>query len=132
MKRQIPKILMIALQFIFYLFINKIFKVSDRVMYNTFFIYLALNFTKNMYSFRTILIWEELKKQLLVHIEYLIIMLINDLAFWGKQYALVHLTLGINAHATKAIKRFLFMGILNLIAMPATSRFPRKNRRPLS
>ena len=95
MKRQIPKILMIALQFIFYLFINKIFKVSDRVMYNTFFIYLALNFTKNMYSFRTILIWEELKKQLLVHIEYLIIMLINDLAFWGKQYALVHLTLGI-------------------------------------
>ena len=36
-----------------------------------------------MYSFKTILIWEELRKLLLVHAEYLIIMLINDLAFWG-------------------------------------------------
>ena len=64
-------------------------------MYNTFFIYLALNLTKNMYSFKTILIWEELKKQLFVHTEYLIIMLINDVAFWGKQYILVHLIVGI-------------------------------------
>ena len=95
MKRQSSKILMIVLQFIFYFLINKIFKVPDRIMYNTFFIYLALNLTKNMYSFKTILIWEELKKQLFVHIEYLIIMLINDAAFWGNQYILVHLIVGI-------------------------------------
>ena len=95
MKRQSPKILMIGLQFLFYFLINKIFKVPDRIMYNTFFIYLALNLTKNMYSFKTILIWEELKKQLFVHTEYLIIMLINDVAFWGNQYVLVHLIVGI-------------------------------------
>ena len=95
MKRQSSKILMIVLQFIFYFLINKIFKVPDRIMYNTFFIYLALNLTKNMYSFKTILIWEELKKQLFVHTEYLIIMLINDAAFWGSKYIPVHLIVGI-------------------------------------
>ena len=95
MKRQSSKILMIALQFLFYFLINKIFKVPDRIMYNTFFIYLALNLTKNMYSFKTILIWEELKKQLFVHTEYLIIMLINDVAFWGNKYIPVHLIVGI-------------------------------------
>lgn len=95
MKRQSSKILMIVLQFLFYFLINKIFKVPDRIMYNTFFIYLALNLTKNMYSFKTILIWEELKKQLFVHTEYLIIMLINDAAFWGSKYIPVHLIVGI-------------------------------------
>lgn len=83
MKRQSSKILMIVLQFLFYFLINKIFNVPDRIMYNTFFIYLALNFTKNMYSFKTILIWEELKKQLFVHTEYLIIMLIGLLEHDG-------------------------------------------------
>ena len=95
MKRQSSKILMIVSQFLFYFLINKIFKVPDRIMYNTFFIYLALNLTKNMYSFKTILIWEELKKQLFVHTEYLIIMLINDVAFWGNKYIPVHLIVGI-------------------------------------
>lgn len=95
MKRQSSKILMIVLQFLFYFLINKIFNVPDRIMYNTFFIYLALNLTKNMYSFKTILIWEELKKQLFVHTEYLIIMLINDAAFWGSKYIPVHLIVGI-------------------------------------
>ena len=95
MKRQSSKVLMIVLQFLFYFLINKIFNVPDRIMYNTFFIYLALNLTKNMYSFKTILIWEELKKQLFVHTEYLIIMLINDAAFWGSKYILVHLIVGI-------------------------------------
>ena len=94
MKRQSVKILMIILQFIFYFGVNKFFDVPDRIMYNTFFIYLILNFTKNMYSFKTTLIWEELKKQLRVHTEYLAIMLINDIAFWGVKYILVHLVVG--------------------------------------
>lgn len=71
------------------------FNVPDRIVYNTFFIYLILNLTKNMYSFKTILIWEELRKQLRVHIEYLIVMLINDIAFWGVKYIPVHLVIGI-------------------------------------
>ena len=95
MKRQSSKILMIVLQFLFYFLINKMFGVHDRIMYNTFFIYLVLNLTKNMYSFKSILIWEELKKQLVVHTEYIIIMLINDLAFWGYQYISVHLLVGL-------------------------------------
>jgi len=94
-RRQSSKILMIVLQFLFYFLINKIFGVHDRIMYNTFFIYLTLNLTKNMYSFKSILIWEELKKQLVVHTEYIIIMLINDLAFWGYQYIPVHLLVGL-------------------------------------
>ena len=95
MKRQSVKILMIILQFIFYFGINKVFNVPDRIVYNTFFIYLILNLTKNMYSFKTILIWEELRKQLRVHTEYLIVMLINDIAFWGVKYIPVHLIIGI-------------------------------------
>ena len=95
MKRQSVKILMIILQFIFYFGVNKLFNVPDRIVYNTFFIYLILNLTKNMYSFKTILIWEELRKQLRVHTEYLIVMLINDIAFWGVKYIPVHLIIGI-------------------------------------
>lgn len=86
---------MIILQFIFYFGINKVFNVPDRIVYNTFFIYLILNLTKNMYSFKTILIWEELRKQLRVHTEYLIVMLINDIAFWGVKYIPVHMIIGI-------------------------------------
>ncbi len=67
---------------------NKFFDVPDRIMYNTFFIYLILNFTKNMYSFKTILIWEELKKQIQVHTEFLLVMLVNDIAFWDNKYIL--------------------------------------------
>jgi Undecaprenyl-phosphate galactose phosphotransferase WbaP len=95
LKRQSVKILMIILQFIFYFGVNKLFNVPDRIVYNTFFIYLILNLTKNMYSFKTILIWEELRKQLRVHTEYLIVMLINDIAFWGVKYIPVHLIIGI-------------------------------------
>ena len=95
MRRQSVKILMIILQFIFYFGVNKLFNVPDRIMYNTFFIYLILNLTKNMYSFKTILIWEELRKQLKVHTEYLLVMLINDIAFWGIKYIPVHLVVGI-------------------------------------
>ena len=94
MKRHFIKIFMIILQFAFYFLINKCFNVHDRIMYNTFFIYLVLNFTKNMYSFKTILVWEEIKNQLKVHAQYLMIMLINDIAFWGRQYILVHLIIG--------------------------------------
>lgn len=95
MKRQSIKGLMILLQFIFYFAVNKFFDVPDRIMYNTFFIYLILNFTKNMYSFKTILIWDELKKQLQVHTEFLLLMLVNDIAFWGKEYILVHVIIGL-------------------------------------
>ena len=116
MKRQSVKILMIILQFIFYFGVNKLFNVPDRIMYNTFFIYLILNLTKNMYSFKTILIWEELRKQLRVHIEYLIVMLINDIAFWGVKYIPVHLVVGItftffNILIIKIIRK-QFIGLL--------------------
>ena len=107
---------MIILQFIFYFGVNKLFNVPDRIMYNTFFIYLILNLTKNMYSFKTILIWEELRKQLRVHTEYLIVMLINDIAFWGVKYIPVHLVIGVtftffNILIIKFIRR-QFIGLL--------------------
>jgi len=116
LKRQSVKILMIILQFIFYFGVNKLFNVPDRIMYNTFFIYLILNLTKNMYSFKTILIWEELRKQIRVHTEYLIVMLINDIAFWGVKYIPVHLVVGMtftffNILIIKFIRR-QFIGLL--------------------
>ena len=116
MRRQSVKILMIILQFIFYFGVNKLFNVPDRIMYNTFFIYLILNLTKNMYSFKTILIWEELRKQLRVHTEYLLVMLINDIAFWGVKYIPVHLVVGMtftffNILIIKFIRR-QFIGLL--------------------
>ena len=92
------------------------FNVPDRIVYNTFFIYLFLNLTKNMYSFKTILIWEELRKQIRVHTEYLIVMLINDIAFWGVKYIPVHLVVGMtftffNILIIKFIRR-QFIGLL--------------------
>lgn len=95
LKRQSIKGMMIILQFIFYFTVNKFFDVPDRIMYNTFIIYLILNFTKNMYSFKTILIWEELKKQIQVHTEFFLIMLVNDIAFWNDKYILVHIVIGL-------------------------------------
>ncbi|MGF6906978.1 sugar transferase [Fusobacterium sp. PH5-44] len=107
MKRHFIKIFIIALQFAFYFFINKAFHVHDRIMYNTFFIYLVLTFTKNMYSFKTILVWEEIKRQIKVHAQYMMVMLINDIAFWGQQYIVVHLVIG-------ATFTFFNIGILSL------------------
>lgn len=95
-KRQIAKLIMIFIQFIFYYAVCKLFKMEDRVMYNTFFIYLILNFTKNMYSFKTTLIWEELKKQMRVHVEYIVVMIINDFAFLGHKFILPHIVIGIS------------------------------------
>ena len=69
LKRKIVKLVMMIMQFIFYFVVNELFDVPDRIMYNTFFIYLALNLAKNMYSFKTILIWEELKNAKEVHRE---------------------------------------------------------------
>ena len=94
MKRQLIKVFAITLQFAFYFLINKCFDVHDRIMYNTFFIYLVLTFAKNMYSFKSILIWEEINRQLKVHIQYLLVMIINDIAFWGNRYILPHLIIG--------------------------------------
>ena len=95
-KKQIAKLIMILIQFIFYYMICKLFKMEDRVMYNTFFIYLVLNFTKNMYTFKTTLIWEELKKQARVHVEYIVVMIINDLAFLGHELIFPHIIIGIS------------------------------------
>lgn len=36
MKRQVAKVVMIIMQFIFYFVVNELFDVPDRIMYNTF------------------------------------------------------------------------------------------------
>jgi len=107
-KRQIAKLIMILIQFIFYFLVCKLFKIEDRVIYNTFFIYLILNFTKNMYSFKTTLIWEELKKQMRVHVEYIVVMIINDFTFLGHKFILPHIIIGISF---SAFNLFLIMFI---------------------
>jgi undecaprenyl-phosphate galactose phosphotransferase len=63
-----------------------------------------------MYSFKTILIWEELKKQLRVHTEYILVMVVNDLAFLDVHYVYAHIIMGI-----------LFMGF-NLIMIKIIRR----------
>ena len=95
MKRQSVKVLMITLQFLFYFIINKVFDIPSRIIYNTFIIYLIINFIRKRYSFRTILIWQELREQIYLHIEFLLIMFVNDVAFWRDGYILSHLIIGI-------------------------------------
>ena len=127
MKRQSVKAIMIILQFIFYLMVNKIFDIPSRILYNTFIIYLIINFTKKMYSFKSILIWEELRQQIYIHIEFLLIMFINDIAFWKDGYIFAHLIIGIlftlfnlvliviirNKFRKELEKRLLIIGIGN-------------------
>lgn len=95
MKRQSVKAIMIILQFIFYLMINKIFDIPSRIIYNTFIIYLIINFVRKRYSFRTILIWQELRQQIYLHIEFLLVMFVNDIAFWRDGYIIAHLIIGV-------------------------------------
>ena len=95
MRRQSVKAVMIILQFIFYLMINKVFNIPSRIIYNTFIIYLIINFIRKRYSFRTILIWQELRQQIYLHIEFLLIMFVNDIAFWRDGYIIAHLIIGV-------------------------------------
>ena len=116
-RRQFPKAVMIAVQFIFYYLLSKILNIHTSVIFNGFLVYLILNFTKNMYSFKTILIWEELKKQLRVHTEYMLVMIVNDLAFLDVHYVYAHIIMGIlfmgfNLILIKIIRR-VFEGFLS-------------------
>ncbi len=95
LKRQFPKAVMIVFQFVFYYALSRIFSIQSSVVFNGFMVYLILNFTKNMYSFQTILIWEELKKQLRVHTEYILVMVVNDLAFLDVHYVYAHIFMGV-------------------------------------
>ena len=55
MKRQVAKVVMIIMQFIFYFVVNELFDVPDRIMYNTFFIYInsaMTYFEQRMHPFR--------------------------------------------------------------------------------
>ncbi|WP_319204517.1 sugar transferase [uncultured Ilyobacter sp.] len=126
-KRQITKVVMIALQFVFYYLLSRIFRIENSVVFNGFLVYLILNFTKNMYSFKTTLIWEELKKQLRVHTEYILIMVINDMAFLDVHYVYAHIIMGIlfmvfNLGMIKIIRRVFYENLKKNLIIVGTGR----------
>ena len=51
MKRQVAKVVMIIMQFIFYFVVNELFDVPDRIMYNTFFYLSGFKFNQKYVFF---------------------------------------------------------------------------------
>ena len=79
--RYFIKIFMISIQFLFFYNLCKIFGLSQKIAITNFLIYFMLRMAKNGYSFKTYLIWEELKRMISVHIEFLGIMLVFNIAY---------------------------------------------------
>ncbi len=80
-----------------------------------------------MYSFKTTLIWEELKKQLRVHTEYILIMVINDMAFLDVHYVYAHIIMGIlfmvfNLGMIKIIRRVFYENLKKNLIIVGTGR----------
>lgn len=72
-KRYIVGLLMIMLQYIFFRLISLKLDMSIAMRNVSFFLYIFLYLKEDIYSFKTCLIWEELKKQLKCYGEYLVI-----------------------------------------------------------
>lgn len=67
--RQWAKIVMIVIQLLIFIPLMKLIGKTTTDIVMGFGIFLILNFSKNMYSFKSYLFWEELKRQLRVHVE---------------------------------------------------------------
>ncbi len=79
--RYFIKIFMIAIQFLFFYNLSKVFGVGQKLAVTNFLIYFLLKMVKNGYSFKTFLIWEELNRQVKVHAEFLGVLAISDIAY---------------------------------------------------
>lgn len=86
-------IFLITAQILFYFFLNHVFKVESNFIIYTFFIYFVLNIFNGTYSLNNILVWEDLKKQLQLHSEFFVIIVITDFVFLGFKYVWFYLFL---------------------------------------
>ena len=79
--RYFIKIFMIVIQFLFFFKLSETFGIDRKLAVTNYSIYFFLKMVKNQYSFKTFLIWEELKRQIKTHLEFLGVIVIMDTAY---------------------------------------------------
>ncbi len=67
----------VFLQLAFFLILSLAFEIHPRISVRSFLIFFILMLIENLYAFKTIIVWEELKKQVRVHMEFLALILVN-------------------------------------------------------
>ncbi|WP_321328333.1 sugar transferase [uncultured Ilyobacter sp.] len=76
------KFLIIILQFVIYYSITIALNIESQFIFYSFSVYLALNILVGTYSLKNNLIWENLKKQFQIHIEFFVVIFITDFFFF--------------------------------------------------
>lgn len=114
--RQWAKVVMIVIQLLIFIPLMKLIGETTRDIVIGFGIFLILNFSKNMYSFKSYLFWEELKRQLRVHVEMTGILLLLSAAEGEVSNLLTYPVMmavyfGMNILVLRGIRR-AFRGIL--------------------
>lgn len=72
-KRYLTGLLMISLQYLIFYKMSNIFEMKVNMRNLSFFIFIFIYLKEDIYSFKTYLIWEELKKQLKCGVEYTVV-----------------------------------------------------------
>lgn len=85
MKKQM---ILILLECIFYIIINKIFSIPNRIILITFLIYFVINIVRSTQFFEENLFWEEIKQQLKISVEFMLIIVINSVFFLNNKYVI--------------------------------------------
>ena len=79
--RAFIQVIRVVFQFAFFLGLSLFFEVPIKIAVGNFFIFFILMLIEKLYAFKTVLVWEELKKQVRVHLEFLALLILNELVF---------------------------------------------------
>ncbi|WP_320046313.1 sugar transferase [uncultured Ilyobacter sp.] len=80
--------LIIILQFVIYYSITIALNIESKFIFYSFSVYLALNILIGTYSLKNNLIWENLKNQFQLHIEFFVVISITDFFFFYNEQIL--------------------------------------------
>lgn len=79
--KNLLRILIVIVQFSVFLFMTDLFKIEKELIPYSFLIFLILNISKETYSLKNNIVWEDLKKQLELHLDFFSIIIITDFIF---------------------------------------------------
>lgn len=111
-KRYFAGALMIFLQFLLFEVFGFIFTVDNKVKLAAFLIFIFFYFTEDIYSFRSYLIWEELRKQVKCFIEFVVMMtivvaLMHEVKDLWKYYVLAIIAFPYSIFIVKILRKVL-------------------------
>lgn len=111
-RKYILGIMIIIIQYLIICYLSNELKLGEYSKKVQFFLYVFLYLKEDIYSFKSYLIWDEIKKQLKSYIEYLVIITIfmRSVNLW-KYYLIATITLVFSLILTKVI-RLIFRKIM--------------------